>query len=130
MRLWGKTKQKGGAEYEVGTCFLALDASEKYQSQIHRPQEDLELAQSLLRKWQMFLHREYSLIPAHSTGEYPSHTTLTSEIPSKSQVTRTTLYYKVLYNIIVFFLFLKVKKAAAEISLSNANTNTHTHTQV
>jgi len=74
--MWGKTKQKGGARYETVACFLTLDVSEKYQSQIHRPIEELELAQSLLRKWQMFLHREYSLIPAHSAGECPAHATL------------------------------------------------------
>jgi len=76
--MWGKTKQKGGAGYEVSTRFLALDVSEKYQSQIHRPLRHLELAQSLLHKWQMFLQREYSLTPAHSAGEYPAHATLTS----------------------------------------------------
>ena len=76
--MWGKTKQKGSAGYEAGTCFLALDISEKYQSQIHRSLEHMELVQSLLRKWQIFLDREYSLIPAHSMGEYPAPATLTS----------------------------------------------------
>jgi hypothetical protein len=48
--MWVKTMQKGGSGCEAGTCFLALDVSEKYQSQIHRPLEHLVLAQSLLRK--------------------------------------------------------------------------------
>jgi hypothetical protein len=52
LKLEGKgsgewSKQKGGGGYEAGTCFMALDVREKYQSQIHRPLEGLELAQSL-----------------------------------------------------------------------------------
>jgi len=33
-----RNKRKVGAGYETGTCFVAQDVSEKYQSQIHRPQ--------------------------------------------------------------------------------------------
>ena len=40
---WGKAKEKGGAKYEARTCFMA-DVSEKYQSQIHRPIEHLEIS--------------------------------------------------------------------------------------
>ena len=43
VRKWGKAKGKGGAGYEASTCFMALDVSGKYQSQIHRPQEHLEI---------------------------------------------------------------------------------------
>jgi hypothetical protein len=50
----GKAKQKGGAGYVAGTRFLALGVSEEYRSQINRHLEHLELAQSLLRQWQMF----------------------------------------------------------------------------
>jgi hypothetical protein len=44
----GKDKQMGGSGYEAGTYFLALDVIEKYEFQIHRPLEHLELAQSLV----------------------------------------------------------------------------------
>jgi hypothetical protein len=37
MRKWRKTKGEGGAWYEDGSCLMAGDISEQYQSQIHRP---------------------------------------------------------------------------------------------
>lgn len=47
---WGQTKIKESAWYEVSTIFVARDVSEKYQSQIHRALEHLELGQSLYCK--------------------------------------------------------------------------------
>jgi len=43
---WGsgeRNKQQGGSWYEVGTHFMALDVSEKYQSQILWPLQHLEI---------------------------------------------------------------------------------------
>jgi len=49
---WGrklrKKKQKGGAGHEAATYVVALDVSEKYPSEVHRPLEHLELALSLI----------------------------------------------------------------------------------
>jgi hypothetical protein len=47
---WGKKKAKGFAGYETSTCFMARHVSEKYQSQIHRPLEYHQPAQSLENK--------------------------------------------------------------------------------
>ena len=44
MRRWKKPKEKGGAGCEDRTCFMARDVSEKYQSQIHRSLEHLEIS--------------------------------------------------------------------------------------
>jgi len=44
---WGRgerNKQQGGSGYEAGTHFMALDVSEKFQSQIQWPLEQLEIA--------------------------------------------------------------------------------------
>jgi len=35
--------EKGSAGYETGTHFMARDVRERYQSQIHRPLEHLEI---------------------------------------------------------------------------------------
>jgi hypothetical protein len=43
----GKIKEEGGAGYKASICFTARDVSEKYQSEVYRPLEHLELAQSL-----------------------------------------------------------------------------------
>jgi len=43
----GKDEGQGRAGYEASTCFMALDVSEKYQSQIHGPLEYQDPAQSL-----------------------------------------------------------------------------------
>jgi hypothetical protein len=40
-------EQKADAEYEAGTCFMALDAVQKYHTKTHRPLEHLQPAQSL-----------------------------------------------------------------------------------
>jgi hypothetical protein len=37
VRKWGKTEREGGARYEDGSCFMAADITEQYQSQIYRP---------------------------------------------------------------------------------------------
>lgn len=44
LRKWGKAKEKGGAGFEASTCFTARGVSEKYQSQVHRTLEDLEIS--------------------------------------------------------------------------------------
>jgi len=36
VRKEGKTKEKGVAGFEAGTCFIARDINEKYQYQIHQ----------------------------------------------------------------------------------------------
>ena len=41
---WENAKEKGGAGCEDRTCFMARDVSEKYQSQIRRPLEHLEIS--------------------------------------------------------------------------------------
>ena len=44
---WGsgeRNEQQGGPGYEAGTYFMALDVSEKYQSQIQWPLEHLEIS--------------------------------------------------------------------------------------
>ena len=68
-------KQMGGTGYEVCTRFMALDASEKYHSQIYWPLEQLELAQSIQSKWQMFLHTQQSPSHTPSHDEYLPHAT-------------------------------------------------------
>jgi hypothetical protein len=40
-------KQKGGAAYESGACFMALQVSKIYQSQLLRPLDQLDVVQSL-----------------------------------------------------------------------------------
>ena len=47
VRKW--VKQEGGAGYEAGTQFMALDVSEKYRSQIHWPLEHLEISVAFRR---------------------------------------------------------------------------------
>jgi hypothetical protein len=32
VRKWGKERQNGGIGCEAGTCFMAVDVSEKYKS--------------------------------------------------------------------------------------------------
>ena len=44
MRKWGKEQATGRIRYEAGSYFMALDISEKYQSQIHWPLEQLEIS--------------------------------------------------------------------------------------
>jgi hypothetical protein len=44
VRNGKRTKQKEGTWYEAGTCFMALDVSEKYQSQIHELLEHLKIS--------------------------------------------------------------------------------------
>jgi hypothetical protein len=39
VRKWGNTKEEGAEGCGASTCFTARDASEKYQSHIHRPLE-------------------------------------------------------------------------------------------
>jgi len=43
----GEQQENKGAGYEASNCFMPPDVSKIYQSQIHRPPEHLELAQSL-----------------------------------------------------------------------------------
>jgi hypothetical protein len=56
--LWSKewNKQQGGASYEAATSFKTLDASEKYQLEIHRLINCLDLAHCNVSV-QCFLHR-------------------------------------------------------------------------
>jgi len=49
---WGsgeRNKQQGGSGYEAGTYFVALDVSEKYQSQMQWPLEHLEISVAFRR---------------------------------------------------------------------------------
>jgi hypothetical protein len=60
MRKWGTTKEKGGAGIRL-VPVLWRNVSEKYQSQIHRPLEHLEVPVACHVSDKCFLRREQSL---------------------------------------------------------------------